>query len=172
MMRLSSSWALVGLLALGCAGRTRGPGEAALPEGGVVARIERTDGELVSLASLRGRVVLVSILTTWSDPALVEAKFFEELRKEHQGDLEVVAIVLDEKKEMARIFEETFDTPFIVGTVEDPARFTGDRGPFGPISVIPTSVLLDRQGRIAARMDGMWEPELLARAVNKLVRSR
>jgi hypothetical protein len=56
--------------------------------------------------------------------------------------------------------------------VPDPARFTGPEGPFGPIAVLPTSVLLDREGRILARMDGLWPPGLLRRSVEAAIAGR
>ncbi len=164
-----------GLLAVtavgvGCASTGRGSGAAAaLPEGSLAFRLLRTDGRPFGLGALRGRVVLLTVLATWSDPALVELRHFEELQQAHGEALAVVVVALDESVDMVRIFESTFSPALTVTTAEDPARFTGPDGPLGPITVMPTSVLLDREGRIVARMDGMWPPGLLAKSVSALV---
>jgi cytochrome oxidase Cu insertion factor (SCO1/SenC/PrrC family) len=140
-----------------------------LPEGRVALRLIRTDGTPFNLASVRGKVAIVSVFSTSSDPALVELKLYEDLKRRHGDDLEVVCAVVETDLRMVEIFEQTFRVPFTIGMVEDPRVFTSDRGPFGPITVDPTSVLLDADGRIAARMDGLWPPGVLADAVGALV---
>ncbi len=132
-------------------------------------RLVGADGAPLNVAALRGKVVIVSIFGTWSDPALVELRLFETMRERWAEDVEVVCAIVEEDQQMVRIFTQTFAFPFHAGRVEDPRWFTSEQGPFGPITVSPTSVLLDRDGRIAARMDGMWPPEVLTEALEELV---
>jgi thiol-disulfide isomerase/thioredoxin len=139
-----------------------------LPEGRVALRLEDVDGEEVRLGALRGKVVLVTIVTTWSDYALLEVPRFKALAEKHAGDLAIVCIALDEDPRMIRIFRDTFEIPYPVTTVSDKERFTSELGPFGPITIIPTSILLDRDGNVAARMDGMWPVKVLEAAVQKV----
>lgn len=156
---------LVALAACACASTPKSP----LPEGRVALRLLKTDGERFNLGSLRGTVTIVSVFSTASDPALVELKLYEELKQRYGDRLAIVCAVTETDLRMVAIFEQTFAVPFVVGMVEDPKTFTGDDGPFGPIMVDPTSVLLDADGRIAARMDGLWPPGVLAEAVEKLI---
>jgi hypothetical protein len=79
--------------------------------------------------------------------------------------------VLEQKPEIARIFAKAFAVPYYVGLVDDPAWLTGPDGPLSPITIIPTSVLIHRDGRIAARMDGIWPKDILEAAVGRLVES-
>lgn len=151
----------------GCAGST-GPGPS-LPAGRVIYRLQNLDGSELSLTSLRGRPVVVTVISTWADPALVEVPRYKALHQRYQDRLAILCVVLDEDPAMARIFQESFDIPYGVVTVADRPGFTGEAGPFGPIGSIPTSVLLDAEGRIAARMDGMWDPNLLEEAVARLL---
>ncbi|MEQ8278362.1 MAG: TlpA disulfide reductase family protein [Deltaproteobacteria bacterium] len=157
------------LLTLASACATSSNAGPALPEGPVALRLIGADGAPLNVAGLRGKVVIVSIFGTWSDPALVELRLFETMRERWQEDVEVVCAIVEEDQQMVRIFEDTFEFPFHVGRVEDPRAFTSQFGPFGPISVSPTSVLLDKRGHIAARMDGMWPPEVLTEALETLV---
>lgn len=71
---------------------------------------------------------------------------------------------------MARIFARTFEVPYIVAIVEDRGTFTSEQGPLGPIRIIPTSFLIDREGRIAARMEGTWPDGALDEAIRELTR--
>lgn len=153
-------------LSTGCAGGTKtGP---SLPEGPVALRYRGIDGGWRSLARLRGRPVVVSVVATWAGPALVEVQRLRTLQKAREGAFAVVLLVVDEDPQMAAIFAERFEVPDVVGRVEDVARFTGPRGPLGPIGVVPTSVLLDGEGRIALRSDGPWPEGVLARALDRL----
>jgi thiol-disulfide isomerase/thioredoxin len=152
------------LLLLGCAAQ-QGP---SLPEGRVALRLETLEGLPLTLGALRGRAVLVTVVNTWSDFALLEVPRFKALAEKHPNDLAIVCVVLDEDRRMAEIFRDTFQISYSVAVVGDPKRFTSEEGPFGPITVIPTSILLDREGNIALRNDGMWPPDLLEESVQKV----
>lgn len=155
------------ILAMGCACLACATLPPA-PEARLSARFTRLDGTVLTLGGLRGRVVLVTAMSTWAEPAILEVPRLKALAEAERA-LSIVCVVLEPKAEMARIFKQTFEIPYEVVTVEDPARFTGADGPLGKIALIPTSWLLDRQGRLAARMDGMWAPQVLEDAVRRLV---
>jgi peroxiredoxin len=158
------------LLFAACAG-TRSPDGPPIPEGRVALRFERIDGRVMTLGELRGRVVLVTVITTWADVALTEVPELKRLSAKYpESELAIVAIALDEKAEMARIFARTFEVPYIVAIVEDRGTFTSEQGPLGPIRIIPTSFLIDREGRIAARMEGTWPDGALDEAIRELTR--
>ncbi|MEO1233184.1 MAG: hypothetical protein AAFZ18_30240 [Myxococcota bacterium] len=133
-------------------------------------RFRAYDGTTQSLAARRGKPVVVAVVATWAGPALVEVERLKALRSARDDDFELILIVLDEAVEMAAIFAETFGVPESVGRVEDVPRFVSERGPFGPIGVVPTSVLLDAEGRIAVRSDGPWPEGTLSRALDALGR--
>jgi hypothetical protein len=139
-----------------------------LPEGHVALHLETLDGETINIGSLRGRAVLVTIMTTWSDFALIEVPRFKALAAKHAGELAIVCIALDPDPKMIRIFRDTFEIPYPVTTVSDPRTFTSELGPFGKITIMPTSVLLDRDGDIVTRMDGTWPANVLEEAVQKV----
>jgi hypothetical protein len=154
----------------GCASSRTASPEPALPAAPLALRIQRIDGPELTLGSLRGRVVLVTVMTTWADLALLEVPRLKKIATSyHPKDLVVVAIALDEHINMVRIFAKTFEIPYYVGTVSDPAQFTGSEGPFGAITIIPTSILVDRDGRMVARMEGLWPNGVLEEGVRRLV---
>jgi len=167
--RLTCLGGALAVAAVACAGGTDPPPRAQLPEGPVGLRFRTLDGETRTVGALRGKVVVVHVLTTWSDPALLEVPRLEALARREPERVRVIGLVLDREPETAAIFAETFEVPYTVGRVPRPAWFTSDEGPFGPITVIPTSVVLDRAGRLAARSDGAWPPGVLERVVAELL---
>jgi hypothetical protein len=136
----------------------------------VALRLQLLDGRSLTLGSLRENVVLVTIINTSDLRALVDVPRIKKLIKQHQGaPFKVVAIALDDELEAIRVFGETFEIPYALGTVEDRAALVGPNGPFGKIEGVPTSILLDKDGRIAARMNGVWAPGVLEEAVRRLL---
>lgn len=157
--------ALILVVALGCASA---PPTVAIPEGKVAFRFRTLDGEAVSLAQFRGRPVAVLIFTTWSGPALLEVERFAQAQRRYGDNLVTLGVMLDKDPEMARIFADTYNPPFVLLRVDDPAHFTGTDGPFGPIGLLPTSVILDKSGVVAVRSDGVWPAGALFTALAEL----
>ncbi len=150
---------------LACAAAPSSP----LPAGRVALRYVGFDGELRSLAERRGAPTLVLIVATWAGPALVELERIFSLRQARPGVFSLVVLALDEDPRMVGIFAETHGIEADVGVLPDQASFVGPGGPFGPVGQVPTSVLLDAEGRIAVRSDGLWPPGALERALDQLL---
>ena len=169
MKRMQSIAFMAALTVAGCGGATPAPETAELPVKPTAARFRTLDGKYFNLASLRGQAALLTIIQTWADYALVEVPLMNEVADRYGDRLTVLCIALDEQPEMVRIFVDTFQPAYEVVLVDDLVRFTGATGPFGPITRVPTSVLLDVDGRVAARMDGTWQPDILRDALEELV---
>lgn len=163
--------ALATALSVACSASPPATTPAQLPDGPTAGRLRTLDGKYVNLAALRGQAVLITIIQTWSDPALVEVPLLNQVANRYGDRLTVLCIALDELTEMVRIFVETFKPAYEVVRADDVRAFTGPDGPFGPITRIPTSVLLDADGRVAARMDGTWRPQVLRDAIRELIGS-
>lgn len=137
------------------------------PSAPLALRLRALDGSTLNLASLRGQVVLLHVMNTWAEPALIE---LPRLRLSHQRHaregLAIVAVVLDPEPAAARIFAETFELPYTVVTPVE-AAFASPAGPFGAIRTVPTSLLIDREGRLIARAEGTWDPEILEAALRR-----
>src|SRR5215472_2378545 len=139
-----------------CAGSTPA-NETKLPTLPISLRIDRIDGGVLTIGSLRGRVVLVNVFTTWADLALLEVPRLKSLAKRYDPkELVIVGIALDQDLKMVKIFARTFEIPYYVGLVADPAVFTSADGPFGKIALLHASFPDERDGSNAERMDGMW----------------
>lgn len=118
--------------------------------------LPRIDGDTATLSSLRGRPVIVNIWATWCPPCVREMPSLQRIYERYRDDgLEVLAVAVDdapgERQPDGRIvgvvseFVERYGLTFPV--VVDPTGETERR--FGT-EYLPTTVLIDRAGRIQA----------------------
>lgn len=122
--------------------------------------LPRIDGDTLSLAQLRGKVVMLNIWATWCAPCRLEMpsmqQVYEQLREE---GLEVVAVSVDQNpglrqpdgavRGVVSDFVEQLGLTFPV--VVDP---TGGTERLYGIEALPTTFLIDRHGRIRVREVG------------------
>ena len=104
----------------------------------------------VSLASLRGKAVVVNFWASWCFPCKEEAPHLEEVWREHR-DRGLVVVGLDSKdfRRDARRFVERFDLTF-------PIAFDGDGGVSEAYGVrgYPETFVIDRNGRLVDAIVG------------------
>ena len=123
-------------------------------------------GDSLSSDALRGKVVLLNFWATWCPPCRVEMPGFQAVydRKRDDGFV-VLGISTDAtgKESVARFLAERDITyPVAMATraiVRD----------FGGSSVLPTSFLIDREGRIRHEVRGIFASVALEQAVNRLL---
>jgi thiol-disulfide isomerase/thioredoxin len=126
------------------AAAAQGPGAAA---GAVV---EDLGGRPFTLASLRGRVALVDFWASWCGPC---RKSFPALDKLHgtygPRGLAVVGVALDEEREAVTRFLDAVPVGFQIAW-----DGSGQLARQYRIVSMPTTLLLDREGREVARFEG------------------
>lgn len=112
------------------------------------------DGSSFDLASTRGHVVVVNFWGSWCSPCRDEAQALEQVyRDEKANGVDFVGI--DTRNDnipqaVAFLREHHVTYP----SLYDPSNVLALRFPGVPPSAIPTTLVLDRQGRIAARHSG------------------
>ena len=118
-------------------------------------------GNTVSLSEFAGRLVLINLWATWCEPCLREMPSLERMQSRLGDQITVVAISED------RGGSKTVE-PFInklglksFKTYLDPKS---DAGRAFKVAGLPTSFLIDREGRVLGRVEGAaeWDsPKLL-----------
>jgi thiol-disulfide isomerase/thioredoxin len=112
------------------------------------------DGKPVGSEALRGKVVVVDFWATWCGPCVQEIPGYIELQKKHgERGLVVVGLSIDRKGEAAvRPFAKRLGVnyPLALATPEVAEAFGG-------IEVVPTTILIDREGRVRHRKTGAME---------------
>lgn len=109
------------------------------------------DGKEVALSDMNGRVLFLNVWATWCGPCRVEMPDMAELYRQlaPQG-LSMVAVT-NEDPETVQSFLERNPYPFTI--LLDPQEILGRR--FN-ISGIPTTFVIDAQGRLALRKTGSY----------------
>jgi thiol-disulfide isomerase/thioredoxin len=112
-------------------------------------------GRPVSKENWAGKVVLVNFWATWCPPCRVEIPELLELKKEYKDRLEIVGISEDddppvEVLKFARQKGMTY--PIVMATSELIDAYGG-------VPALPTSFLIDTQGRVVQKHSGLYPIE-------------
>lgn len=114
--------------------------------------LEDMDGKTLRLAALRGKVVLINFWATWCPPCRREMPSLERLHRLMKAEgLAVLAINVGEEPDTVFSFTGTLDA-----SPGFPILFDRDSAVLRayPVKGLPTSFVLDRDGRIAYRAVG------------------
>ncbi|HEX8010869.1 MAG TPA: TlpA disulfide reductase family protein [Casimicrobiaceae bacterium] len=129
-----------------------------------VANVEFEDGnnQKRSLTDFRGKVVLLNIWATWCGPCRKEMPTLDRLQaKLGSADFEVVALSIDRGGQaVVKSFFDEIDVQHLAVYVDASAQAGDSLSILG----IPTTLLLDREGREIGRVVGpaQWDrPEVL-----------
>jgi peroxiredoxin len=108
------------------------------------------DGRPISLEQLRGKVVLVNFWATWCPYCRHEMPDMERFHRDYrERGFEILALSQDEAPEPVRQFlaKEGYHFPVAMAEARHAVAFGG-------VSRLPTSFLIDRQGRIRKKISG------------------
>ena len=113
------------------------------------------EGRPVSTAALRGKVVLVNFWATWCPPCREEIPDLIALQAKYKDTLQIVGVAQDSGSiEAVRAFaaDHSMNYPTVLSTPEIEKLFPG-------VSALPTTFVLDRDGRLAQKHVGMLDPK-------------
>jgi thiol-disulfide isomerase/thioredoxin len=111
--------------------------------------VERLDGGEISLASMRGRIVILDFWATWCAPCRSEFVALEKWRENESSSglldsVVVVAVNTGEERGLVERFVKEHEISFTVALDPD-----GDLAAKYGVTSLPTLVLIDRKGRVA-----------------------
>ena len=121
-----------------------------------------SSGKLVTLSSFRGKVVLLNFWATWCGPCAVEMPWFAEFQRTYQSEgFAVVGVSLDEDGwKSVRPFLEQRNVDYAVVVGDDELA-----GLYGNVNALPTTLIIDRFGRIASTHIGLVEKSEYEKAI-------
>ncbi len=148
--------------AYGWARTTEPKGEKA-PE----VAVQLLHGGMLSLGDLRGQVVLVNFWATWCPPCRVEMPGFQRVYEARRDDgFTILGLTTDlVSDEQIRWFLEQRGIDYMVGRATRHASES-----FGGANTLPTSILIDADGRIRKTVVGVYEEASLVADVDGLLR--
>jgi len=156
------------LLAFGCARRAPEGGGNAGEIGSKAPNFELMgmDGEKVQLSDFAGKVVILDFWATWCPPCRAEIPDLVSLQKKYgEKGLVVVGLSLDaEGAGVVKPFAQEYHVnyPMLIANAKIASQFGGVIG-------IPTTFVLDRQGRIVKKFVGRMELKTFEEAVQPLL---
>lgn len=113
--------------------------------------LKTLDGKQLKLSDLKGKGVLVNFWATYCSPCKVEMPWLADFQKQYEGKgFTIVGVTMDDAKpeEIAKFTKEMGVTyPIVLGT-----DAVGDS--YGA-QFLPTSVYVDRSGKIIQRVYGL-----------------
>lgn len=111
-------------------------------------RLNDIDDRIVDLAQYKGRVVLINFWATWCPPCRKEFPSLGRVRKLFKPDeFEVLAVNVGEDPDSVFSFTGITDFPVVFDRDSKAMTAWAARG-------LPTTFLVDRQGRLAYRATG------------------
>lgn len=124
------------------------------------------DGKTISLASLKGKVVVLNFWATWCPPCRAEIPDFKKVYSEYKGKgVEIIGVSLDHKGwDVVRPFLKKWDInyPVVLGG----AKIAKD---YGNVRSIPTTFIIDKKGKIVDSHVGAMKESVLVKSFKKLL---
>lgn len=131
---------------------------------------ETLDGSTFTLTDHRGEVVVLNVWASWCAPCRGEAPALREVAEGTRGqDVQFVGLVTRDSDASSRAFVDRFelDYPQVIdsdGTVQ--LQFRDNLPP----QAIPSTLVIDKQGRVAARVLGTVSAPTLRSLIEPLER--
>ena len=128
-------------------------------------QMKDVDGKPVTLAGLRGKVVLLNFWATWCGPCREEIPSLIALQKQYKDKLQIVGMLTDDDDDEAlrKVIEaEGINYPVVLATPEM-------RMEYGGIPALPTLFVINAEGRVVQKHVGLYNPALYETEVRALL---
>ena len=126
------------------------------------------DARPVSSHALRGRVTVITFVTTWDLMSQAQVEFLAVMAKRDGAKVNYAAVALQRyaDRELIEVYRTKLGLPYpfaIAGGADDPSV-----APFVPFEAVPTTIVLDKEGHIAFRKTGLVKSDELRSAMRGL----
>jgi len=128
---------------------------------------ETLDGTTASLAAHKGKVVVLNFWASWCGPCRAEAPVLKEIAAKTKGGVEFLGVDFKDRKADAQAFERTEQTGY-PSIFDQPGKVALAFQGTVPPAAIPSTLIIDAQGKIAARALGAVKYTDLMNAVTKV----
>jgi thiol-disulfide isomerase/thioredoxin len=129
------------------------------------------NGARFDLAQWRGHVVVVNFWGSWCGPCTGEARSLEQAYRDYKNKgVEFLGVDIRETPAQAESF--TLSHHVTYPNLSDPSNLTALRFHGMPPNATPTTIVLDTEGRIAARHSGAILYTALRDLIDRVVREK
>lgn len=119
--------------------------------------LKDANGKDVRLSSFKGRVILLDFWATWCAPCKVEIPWFVDYQTRFgPRGLQVLGVSVDEDASLLKpyIARMKMNYPVLLGANREDIQKA-----YGPLEVFPTTLLINREGRVCATHYGLSAKE-------------
>jgi thiol-disulfide isomerase/thioredoxin len=135
-------------------------------------------GNKVSLASYKGRPLVVDFWATWCGPCKVEIPWFEKLHDQYASQgLEIIGVSADDldKDDPAKLFTEKRDIADFVQKMHMNYPILIDaqsiENSYGGLDALPTTFFIDKNGKVVASTIGLVPRDMIEADIKKAIDS-
>lgn len=126
------------------------------------------DGGRFDSTSLAGKVVVYNVWGSWCAPCRTEASALKQVSEETQElGVRFVGINVRDNDAAARAFEDSYGIEYPSITTDTSSDAVLAFGPALPPSAVPSTLVVDAQGRLAARIVGPTDYSTLSTIVTE-----
>jgi cytochrome c biogenesis protein CcmG/thiol:disulfide interchange protein DsbE len=128
--------------------------------------LKDVNGKVVHLSDYKGKVVLLDFWATWCGPCAIEIPWFTDFQRTYKDrGFTVLGVAMDDggwKDVKPFVAEKKINYQIVLGDDK-----TSDR--FGDVEALPTTFVIDREGRIALVHIGLAGKKEFDDAIQKLL---
>ncbi len=128
-------------------------------------KLTALDGKPLTLAALQGKVIFLNFWATWCGPCRAEVPDLIALQDRYKGRLQIIGLNVDDDDpaEIQKYVDET--------GINYPVAMTSNdiRIQYGGIPALPTSFVLDTEGRVVQKHVGLWNPSVYETEIRALL---
>jgi thiol-disulfide isomerase/thioredoxin len=127
-------------------------------------KLTALDGKPITLAALQGKVVLLNFWATWCGPCRAEIPDLVALQERYQGRLQIIGLNVDDEEADIKQYVQETGINYPVAMTSNEVRIQ-----FGGIPALPTSFVLDTEGRVVQKHVGLWNPAVYETEIRALL---
>lgn len=128
--------------------------------------LSNLNGEPVSLSDARGKITIVNFWATWCPPCREEMPHMQSFYEKHSENIEMLAVNvtnMDDGIPVIERFVQEHELTFPVLLDE-----SGDVGMTYEVMTLPTSYILDAEGRVFQKIVGAMDEQMMNELVEAL----
>lgn len=118
--------------------------------------VETLEGQTISAESLRGKVILLNFWATWCGPCIAEIPDLIQLQNKYERQFQVIGLSVDAgSPEDVKRFVQEKKINYPIAIVSSDLQ-----GKFGGVMGLPTSFIVNTNGRIVQKHVGLRDPAI------------
>jgi thiol-disulfide isomerase/thioredoxin len=135
------------------------------PDAAPEFKLETLDGNPLSLSASHGKVILLNFWATWCGPCRAEIPDLIELQNKYKDRLQIIGLAFEDE-EVADLKKAVAKTGINYPVAIAPFDL---RMKYGGIAALPTSFMLDTEGRVVQKHEGLRDPLLYELEIRALI---